>query len=85
MKEATGIRQLIVDIVKKCSKPVSLEVGVVKSVSPLKLGLVNDKKMTLTDTDIVVPSRFEGKLEKSEKLHLLVLNNGSQYYVLDKV
>ena len=85
MKDATGIRQLIVEIVKNCSKPVSLEVGVVKSVSPLKLGLVNDKKMTLTDTDIVVPSRLEGKLEKNEKLHLLVLNNGSQYYVLDKV
>lgn len=85
MKEYTGIRQIIADIAQECIVQPSIQEGVVKRVSPLKVGLVKDKKMELGGVSLIVPDRLSGKLDKDDRLHLLVVGGGKQYYVLDKV
>lgn len=75
---------MIVDIVRECIQPVAIEEGTVKSINPLEVGLANDKRMILTDKDIIVPARFGGNLQEGEKLYLLTTNGGKRYYILDR-
>lgn len=83
MKDYTGIRQMIVDIVQGCVIQTSIQEGIVKKEDPIVLGLAKDKKVEITKASVIVPSRLEGDFREGDKLHLLVVGNG-QYYVLDK-
>ena len=82
----TSIRQLIVKIIQECVSPTRIEEGIITKSDPLAITLVNDKKMKLSKTDIILPARLEkdGALEIGNKVNLLVCNNGKIYYVLDK-
>lgn len=80
----TGIRQMIVDIAKESMVQTSIQEGIVKSLDPLKIGLTEDKKIELSKNSLIVPARFKDKLEKGDRLYLLVAGGGGQYYVLDK-
>lgn len=84
MENGTGIRQMIVAIVKACITQTAIIEGEVKNTDPLKVSLTNDKKMTLGKYALIVPERLNGKLDEGDRLHLLVTGNGGQYYVLDK-
>ena len=85
MKNYTGVRQMIADIVQSSMVTASVMEGVVKCEQPLKFGLTNDAKMTLTEKSVLVPSRLNGKLGEGDKVYLLSVSHGRQYYVLDKV
>lgn len=85
MENYTGIRQMIVGIVKECVVQTAIQEGMVKSGNPLKVVLTNDAKVTLGKHAVIVPGRLDGKLGEGDRLHLLVTGNGGQYYVLDKV
>lgn len=54
--------------------------GTVISENPVRVQAVNDDKLIVTP---VVPLRLSD-IKKEEKVHLLVLNNGKKYYLLDK-
>ncbi len=86
MATETSIKQMIVKIVQECMSPTSIEEGVITRRDPLSVTLVNDKKMKLSNTDLILPTRLEkdGALETGDKVNLLVCNNGKIYYVLDK-
>lgn len=86
MAGETGIKQMLISIVRECVSPTCIEEGVIASREPLKISLVNDKKMVLSRDDLMLPARLEkeGALEKGDKVNLLVCNNGKIYYVLDK-
>lgn len=86
MADETSIKQMLVKIVQECMKPTRIEEGVITKREPLAVTLVNDKKMKLSQTDLILPERLkkEGALETGDKINLLVCNNGKIYYVLDK-
>lgn len=86
MADETSIKQMLVKIVKECVSPTTIEEGVVTKMDPLTITLVNDKKMQLSKTDIILPARLEkeGALDPGDKVNLLVCNNGKIYYALDK-
>lgn len=86
MADETSIKQMLVKIVKDCMLPTTIEEGVITKREPLAITLVNDKKMKLSEMDLILPARLEkeGVLETGDKVNLLVCNNGKIYYVLDK-
>lgn len=86
MADETSIKQMLVKIVQECTKPTRIEEGVITKRKPLAVTLINDKKMKLSQTDLILPKRLEkeGALETGDKVNLLVCNNGKIYYVLDK-
>lgn len=86
MADETSIKQMLVKIVHECMKPTRIEEGVITKREPLAVTLVNDKKMKLSQTDLILPERLEkeGALATGDKVNLLVCNNGKIYYVLDK-
>ena len=58
--------------------------GTVVSLSPFKIQAVNDSKLIISKISLVIPSRL-GSLEAGDRVHMLVLNKGKKYYVLDRV
>ncbi len=86
MAQETGIKQMMVKIIKECAPAPTIEEGIISKMDPLSITLVNDKKMNLTEDDLIVPARLEkaGALEKGDRVNLLVYNMGKSYYVLDK-
>lgn len=86
MANETSLKQMIVKIVQECTLPTIIEEGVITKRKPLVVTLVNDKKMKLSKTDLILPARLEkeGVLGEGDKVNLLVCNNGKIYYVLDK-
>ena len=66
--------------------PPGIEEGIITKREPLSITLVNDKKMILSEDDLILPARLaeEGELKTGDKVNLLVCNNGKIYYVLDK-
>lgn len=86
MANETSIKQMLVKIVQECMLSTTIEEGVITKREPLAVTLVNDKKMKLSKTDLILPARLEkeGELETGDKVNLLVCNNGKIYYVLDK-
>lgn len=86
MDNETSIKQMLVKIVQDCMSPTMIEEGIITKREPLSITLVNDKKMKLSKTDIILPARLEkeGALETGDKVNLLICNNGKIYYVLDK-
>lgn len=77
---------MLVKIVQECTLPTMIEEGIIAKREPLLITLVNDKKMKLSKTDLILPARLEkeGELETGDKVNLLICNNGKIYYVLDK-
>lgn len=86
MDNETSIKQMLVKIVRDCISPTMIEEGIITKRKPLSITLVNDKKMKLSQTDLILPARLEkeGELGTGDKVNLLVCNNGKMYYVLDK-
>lgn len=58
--------------------------GAVISLSPFRIQAVNDSKLILGSLSLVIPSRL-GSFEIGEKVHMLVLNSGKKFYVIDRV
>lgn len=58
--------------------------GSVISLSPFKIQALNDNKLIIGKTSLVIPSRLTN-FELGERVHILVLQNGKKYYVLDRV
>jgi hypothetical protein len=99
MAAATSIRELIANIAQNVEISVEVIQGTVTKVNPLKVTLVNDTKIVLTSTDLIIPQHLtshevsidgstvtvDNSLKKGEKVHLLSFNNGKKFYVLDKV
>lgn len=81
----TSIKQMLINMMDVASTPVGIVEGYVKVVSPLKVGLTNDKKMNLSDDDMIVSSQMKSSIKKGAKLYLLVVNDGKQFYVLGTV
>jgi hypothetical protein len=89
MGDSTSIKQLISEIAGGASVSSGVEIGIVSSASPLTVKLPNDSKMTLYDTDLVVPEHLtdyeieitsvEGK--KKIKVHG-ALKKGDEVYLL---
>lgn len=63
---------------------ISLIQGTVISLSPFKIQAVNDSKLILSSLSLVIPSRL-GSFELGDRVHMLVLNNGKQFYVIDRL
>lgn len=86
MSDKTSIKQMLVNIIQESVSLPTVEEGIITKRDPLLLTLVNDKKMILSDDDIILPARLaeEGELKTGDKVNLLVCNNGKIYYVLDK-
>lgn len=57
--------------------------GTVISVSPTKVQAVGDSKLIVSAISLVVPSRLS--LGLGDSVHMLVLNKGKKFYVLDRV
>ncbi|MBQ3565910.1 MAG: hypothetical protein IJA12_01905 [Oscillospiraceae bacterium] len=57
-----------------------LIIGTVISENPLRVQALNDDKLIVRPT---VPGRLSD-LKIGEHVHLLVVNNGKKYYVLDR-
>lgn len=57
--------------------------GTVISVSPMKVQAVGDSKLIISTISLVVPSRLS--LSLGDSVHMLVLNKGKKFYVLDRV
>lgn len=86
MSDKTSIKQMLVSIIQESVPPPGIEEGIITKREPLSITLVNDKKMILSDDDLILPARLaeEGELKTGDKVNLLVCNNGKIYYVLDK-
>lgn len=86
MSDKTSIKQMLVNIIQESVTPPGIEEGIITKRKPLSITLVNDKKMILSDDDLILPARLaeEGELKTGDKVNLLVCNNGKIYYVLDK-
>lgn len=70
---------------KACAGPgPSLIQGSVIGLAPLRVQAVNDNKLIISSASLVIPSRITN-LEIGDRLHILVLQNGKKYYVLDRV
>lgn len=96
---ANSIRELIANIAQNVEISVEVIQGTITKVNPLKVTLVNDTKIVLTSTDLIIPQHLtahkvsidgsmvtvDNSLKKGEKVHLLSFNNGKKFYVLDKV
>lgn len=84
--------------------------GTVLSASPLKIQAVNDDKLVIPSSLLILPKHLtdytvkaiitangeadggeektltvQNALKAGEKVHLLSLNNGKKYYILDRV
>lgn len=57
--------------------------GSVVSLSPFRIQAVNDNKLIISTVSLVIPSRL-GTFELGDRVHLLVLNKGKKFYVLDR-
>ena len=57
--------------------------GTVISVSPMKVQAAGDSKLIVSAMSLVVPSRLS--LGLGDSVHMLVLNKGKKFYVLDRV
>ncbi len=86
MSDKTSIKQMLASIIQESVPPPGIEEGIITKREPLSITLVNDKKMILSEDDLILPARLaeEGELKTGDKVNLLVCNNGKIYYVLDK-
>ena len=85
MAKETSIKQLINHIASSTSAPITIEQGIVTKSDPVEIMLVKDKKIKLGSMDLIIPAQFKGELSNGEKVHLLITNNGKQFFVLGKV
>jgi hypothetical protein len=99
MENRNSMRELIAYIANEAKQVAEVVQGTVTSSSPLKITLLNDAKVILTSTDLIVPQhltvhtlsvngdkvKIDNSLKSGNKVHLLSFNNGKKYFVLDKV
>lgn len=84
MADETSIKQLLGSIAKDAVGSITIEEGCVKQLSPIKVSLTNDAKMTLTSLDLIVPKEMNN-ISPGDKVYLLVFGEGKRYYVLGTV
>lgn len=58
MEQGNSIRSLILSMAKNGIQCSSIQEGVVIKAAPLTISLVNDKKIILTDDDLIVPNHL---------------------------
>ena len=76
----TSIKGAIQEII---GRDTDLIQGTVISVSPMKVQAAGDSKLIVSAISLVVPSRLSLRL--GDSVHMLVLNKGKKFYVLDRV
>lgn len=60
--------------------------GSVMSLSPFRIQGMNDIKLVIGKTSLVIPSRISASgFEVGDRFHILVLNKGKKYYLLDRL
>ncbi|HIY00828.1 MAG TPA: DUF2577 domain-containing protein [Candidatus Blautia faecipullorum] len=59
--------------------------AVVISMSPLKMELVEDKKIILTEKSLIIPPARKWRMKEGIEYYLLCFNKQHVYYVLDRV
>jgi len=77
---ANSIREMIQGLT---GDGIDLIQGSVVSLSPFRIQAVNDNKLIISTVSLVIPSRL-GTFELGDRVHLLVLNKGKKFYVLDR-
>ena len=96
----TSIKEMLLKIMKQGLSVPDIQAAIVIKEKPLTLRLVNDKKITLTSDDLVIPERMtnhtitivDGKVKKTievqnalkKTVNLLQYSDGKQYYILDR-
>jgi len=80
-RASTSLREAFQGLVQR---ETTLLQGTVTSKSPLKIQIVNDAKLELSDGALCVPARLKNDLSKGNTVYVLSLDNGKKYYVLDK-
>lgn len=56
--EETSVRELILGIAKDGIELMNIEEGIVTKTNPLEITLVTDKKIKLSDIDLIIPDRM---------------------------
>lgn len=82
MQEQTSIKQMIQNMTGKGMPDVIT--AVVVDMDPLKMVLVDDQKIELTEDSLIVPPARRWRMKKGMRYHLLCFNSGRVYYVLDR-
>lgn len=83
---ATGIKTLIQEVAQPlldAQIPVIVK-GVVKSTSPLSIGVVNDMKINLSSVSLTIPSRLQ-PIKNGDQFYMISTNKNQMYYLLDRV
>lgn len=78
---ATSIKQIIQEMSSAQMPRVIL--GTVIDTEPIKINLLNDPNVTLTEVSLTIPQRLS-PLAKGKQYYLLSTDNNKTYYVLDR-
>lgn len=84
MSEATSIKQLIQQFAGE-GMPDIVQAVVVQMDPFLKMVLVKDPNISLTEKSLIVPPARKWRMNIGVEYHLLCFNRGHVYYVLDRV
>lgn len=60
MGNETSIKQMLLNMIKESMDSIGIEEGIVTKSAPIEIVLVNDKKIILSDVDLVIPERMRG-------------------------
>lgn len=67
----TSLRELILSVAKEGIELMNIEEGIVTKTSPLEITLVNDKKIKLSDIDLIIPDRMNDH-------EITIVDNGTE-------
>lgn len=82
MDDQTSLIKLIRELMPP---PPEAILGRVISEDPLEVQGVNDEKLKIFGSTLILSKRFRDEpLKLGEEIHILVFNNGKSYYALDR-
>lgn len=84
MAEETSIKQVIQQFAGE-GMPDVVKAVVVQMEPFLKMVLVENQKIELTEKTLIVPPARKWRMDVGIEYHLLCFNRGHVYYVLDRV
>ena len=78
----TSIKELFQGMIPNAA---DLLQGTVTSTKPLKIQIANDSKLIISKLSAVIPRHLSNYTVIVEIVHLIALQNGKKYFVLDRV
>lgn len=84
MQEKTSIKQLIQEMAGE-GMPDVVQAEVVQMEPELKMVLVEDREIELTEKTLIIPPARKWRMDVGVQYHLLCYNGQHVYYVLDRV